>query len=145
MIAAILAALTLVMKAFPDTPAARALRFWLLELPLERLAKVERRHLIFIGVILFCGQALAVLASVDLAVVAAWDMSTLLDVMIAGWTVAALARGRSAWVVAGRRLASSFRLRRASVPARARQRAPRRAGPRAPANDEGEGPARRAA
>ena len=64
-----------IMKAFPSTPLARLLHHWLVEWPIEVAARMERRHLILIGIILLCGPSLAALGSAELGMLYAVDLS----------------------------------------------------------------------
>lgn len=81
----------LIIKMFPKIPAARALHRAFVEQP----AAWTRRHLIFVGVLLafvFSGNQLLMLAGPEFAMLLAWDTALTIDVAIAAWTAASLAR-----------------------------------------------------
>ncbi|MES2043861.1 MAG: hypothetical protein V4475_08275 [Pseudomonadota bacterium] len=128
-----------VMRLFPETPTARFLHRWLAEKPAAWIDAVRRKHLIFllltIGTVLVLREAAPMLAgSSELALFGIWDASVYLDVAMAAWTIAALARGRSGWAVLRPKLVTLLGRPRIT---RARRRA-RRSPPRArlPANDD---------
>lgn len=111
--------------------------------PLALLARIERRHLIFLVIGLFVMQSFAMVMTADLAVVAALDIATYVDAALTVWTVAALTRirGAGAWTAGWLRAG-----RRRGLRPTAAQRMPRRhrlpMPLRAPANDDEDGPAR---
>ena len=81
----------LVMKLFPEIPAARLLHHAFVEQP----AAWTRRHLIFACVLLgllFSGNQFIMLAGMDFAVLLAWDSALAIDAAIAAWTAASLGR-----------------------------------------------------
>ena len=128
-----------VTRLFPDTATGRFLHRWLAEKPAVWLATIERKHVIFLVLaallVVVLREAVPMVAGAsDLALFAMWDASVYLDVVMAAWTIAALARGRSGWAVVRLKLNSVLGGRMRS---RARRRA-RRARPqvRPPANDD---------
>ncbi len=133
MLAGLLLLTIVTMKLFPLLPVSHLLHRHLVEIPLRQLEAMDRRHLIF-GVILlgmlFAGAELIVLlGSTEAAMLVAWDVSIYVDALLAGWSLAALARSRAGW----QSLAGILRR-----PLRgARRRAPRRrrGGTQKPAND----------
>ena len=138
--------LVLVMKLTPHSSLGRWLNAALVERPLERLTKMDRRHLIFlllvIGVALFASEAIMAMGSFDLFTAFAWDLSVYLDVMVFTYALATIARGRQAarWLA----LRGALLLRR-----RPRSRARRSSAVRKPAersdNDDDPAPAWRIA
>jgi hypothetical protein len=87
----------LVMKRWPETPAARWLHRMTVEQPLAAAERFERRHLILFVVGLVLLQAVAVIGSAELTTLMAIDISAYFDAMITVWTVAALTRARGSW------------------------------------------------
>lgn len=87
----------LIAKLFPATPAGRATHRYLVELPLELAARVERRHVILVAILLIGGQALILAAPIDLAIIYALDLSLYVDAAIAVSAAAAVARVKGAW------------------------------------------------
>lgn len=96
MFTGLMAAAMLVAKFYPETGIGRALHFYLVAEPMRLAAKAERKHLLYIVILLAAGQALMMAAPVDLALVAAWDLSVYVDAMLAVWTISAVARGKGA-------------------------------------------------
>lgn len=94
---ALLALATLVMRLFPETPAARWLHLHMVELPLAVIGKLERKHVLFLIVGLAAAQPLMMMGAADLAAVIAWDMAIYFDVAITAYAAAALAKTRAAW------------------------------------------------
>jgi hypothetical protein len=92
----LLALATLVMRLFPQTPAARWLHLHLVELPLALTARLERKHILFLIVGVAAAQPLMMMGAADLAMIAAWDMALYVDVAVAAYAAAALARTRGA-------------------------------------------------
>ena len=82
MLAGLLAVTLILMKLYPSTPIARSLHQWLVEWPLEAVARVERRHLILIGVILLCGPSLAALGSAEIGMLYAVDLSLYVEAVL---------------------------------------------------------------
>ncbi|MFL6845920.1 MAG: hypothetical protein ACJ8ER_13695 [Allosphingosinicella sp.] len=122
-------------RLYPDLPIGRLLHTWLVDLPLRLAASVERKHLICLVVLLVAGQALLMAAPLDLAFLAAWDLSIYVDLMLAAWTIATVARGRAAWTFVRTK---AVRLARPGTKAgrgRAAGRAPRTRRPPVPTND----------
>ena len=93
---ALLALATLVMRLFPQVPAARWLHLHLVELPLALLGRLERKHILFLLVGLAAAQPLMMMGAADLAAVIAWDMAIYFDVAVAVYAAAALAKTRAA-------------------------------------------------
>jgi hypothetical protein len=77
----------LVLKLFPDTPAARFLHRDLVERPAAWLSSRTRRHLLFVLMVVaigFAGTEFVLLAgSADVAMLLAWDISLYVDTIIA--------------------------------------------------------------
>jgi hypothetical protein len=69
-----------------------------------------------------------------MALFAMWDASVYLDVVMAAWTIAALARGRSGWAVVRLKLVAALGQRRQTGARRRARRARMRVRP--PANDD---------
>src|SRR3569833_526788 len=100
MIVGLIAMAMLVLRLFPDTPTARFLHRWLAEKPAAWIAGVERKQVIFllliVAAVMILREAAPMLAGTsELALFGLWDASVYLDVVMAGWTLAALARGRA--------------------------------------------------
>ena len=132
--AVFLAGLMAVMLLAPETPAARWLHRHCVEEVLDLAARLERKHILFLVVGLVSIQAFAMTLPAELAVAMAWDVTTYVDIVIAGWTLSAFARVRSikAWIVMKARGALFHRPRR-----RVRARRVRRPVERRPvANDD---------
>jgi hypothetical protein len=91
-------ALTLVMKLAPRSPLGRWLNTALVARPLERIARMDRRHVIFallvIGAVLFASETIMAIGSFDLITAFAWDLTAYLDVMVITYALAAVARAR---------------------------------------------------
>lgn len=75
MLTGLLALVLVVMRLYPSTPLARSLHRWLVEWPIEVAGRIERRHLILVAIILFCGPSLAALGSAEIAMLYAADLS----------------------------------------------------------------------
>jgi len=90
-----LAGLIAVMLFAPDTDIARWLHRSTVQEPLDRLARVERKHILFLIVGLFAIQAYAAVLPAELAIALAWDMTAYVDAMIATWALSTFARFRS--------------------------------------------------
>ena len=95
-----LAGLLAVMLFAPDTDAARWLHRATVQTPLDLLARLERKHILFLIVGLFAIQAYAAMLPAELAIALAWDMTAYVDAMIATWALSTFARLNSmkAWV-----------------------------------------------
>lgn len=137
----------IILLRWPDTAIGQALRRMMIIAPARILNGVERRQVLFIGIMLLVvlvgAGSIAGVMSADLAMLAAWDASLYVDTLIAVWTVAAVSRGGGAFRLIGARIAATFRGRQAG-----RTRRSRRTGAtaRKPANDdEDRAPLRRAA
>jgi hypothetical protein len=109
----------LVTRLFPATPLARGMHLWCVELPLRLLARLERKHLILIGVILCCSQTLVLAASSELALAWAMEIALYTDAALAASFAAAAGRIKAAWSVAAAVLARLLRPGRRARPARA--------------------------
>jgi hypothetical protein len=99
MLAALIGSLGLALMAaalFRETPLGRLLHRQLVETPLRLAHQMERKHIFIVLILLFCGQSLLVLGSMELAVIVAWDMSLYLDAVLAAWTLAAMGRIKAA-------------------------------------------------
>lgn len=94
-----LAGLIAVMLFAPDTDIARWLHRASVDEPLDRLARLERKHILFLVVGLFAIQAYAAVLPAELAIALAWDMTAYVDAMIATWALSTFARLNSmkAW------------------------------------------------
>ncbi len=94
-IACALMATCLTVCCVPNAPIARVLHRWLVEWPAAMLLHVERRHLILLAVMcamLLLSEGIAAAGlTPDLAIAAAWDISTFVDLAILGWTMSSLA------------------------------------------------------
>lgn len=97
-----LAGLIAVMLFAPDTDIARWLHRATVQGPLDRLARLERKHILFLIVGLFAIQAYAAVLPAELAIALAWDMTAYVDAMIATWALSTFARFHSmkAWIAA---------------------------------------------
>ncbi|MBO0749582.1 MAG: hypothetical protein J2O44_03990, partial [Porphyrobacter sp.] len=91
-------ALMLVMKLSPQSTLGRWLNAALVERPLAKIATMDRRHVIFlvilVGISLFATDMILVFGSYDLLSLYAWDLTAYLDVMVVAYALAAVARGR---------------------------------------------------
>ncbi len=87
----------LMMKLWPDTPFGAWLHRTMIVFPLQIVERIERKHLIFLVIGLFVIQSFAMVVTADVAVLAALDIATYVDVILAGWTVAAIARTRGSF------------------------------------------------
>jgi hypothetical protein len=137
MLISILVLALLAARLFPETPTGRWLNHIMVDLPVIWMSRVERKHVIFLVVVLFAIQGLVAVAPLDMALVAAWDASAYIDLVFAVWTVAIATRG----MAAGRHLKSglravSARARRRFAARRTRRRSVRTRPPVRPANDD---------
>jgi hypothetical protein len=120
-----LVAATLVMKFLPHSPYGQWLNTTLVERPLARLAGMDRRHVLFVmilvGLTLFATDMIFLFGSYDLLALYAWDLTVYLDVTVIAFALATVARGRSTvrWLA----LRASLALRRAPRPRAKRSRA----------------------
>ncbi|MBO9669222.1 MAG: hypothetical protein J7485_01765 [Sphingobium sp.] len=103
-LAGLLLIATLIMKLWPETGSAQWLHRTLVERPLTFLGGLERRHLVFLIVLLALAQGAALIGSMELATLTAIDVSVYVDAVITAWTVAALSRSRGAWTATLARL-----------------------------------------
>jgi len=99
MLASMLIVAMAIMKMWPQTPTSRWLHRMLVEIPLELVVRVERKHLIFVAILLTGTLALTMMGPLDMALVGMWDIAVYLDVATAVLTITAVARGRSAWLL----------------------------------------------
>lgn len=144
MLAGTLALAIVVVRLFPETPLARALHLYLVELPLEMARRIERKHIILLVIVLCAGQTLALAGSVELGLAYAAEMAAYYDALLAASLAAAAARVRGAWLAARTglaRIALALRKPRARS-ARTKARPVRAV---RPDNDDEPAPARRAA
>jgi hypothetical protein len=93
----LLALATAIMRLFPETDLGRWLHLHMVELPLATIARLERKHILFLFVVIGAAQPLMMMGAADLALVIAWDMAVYADVALAAYAAAALARTRAAW------------------------------------------------
>ena len=133
----------LIMKLAPQSPLGRLLNAALVERPMNKVAAMDRRQVIFLlivlGVSLFATDMVLMFGSYDLFTLYAWDLTVYLDVTMLAFAMATVARGRSAlrWLA----LRGSPLLRRG---ARSRARRTRTASPNPQdrsANDDDPAPA----
>ena len=103
-IAGLLLIATLIMKLWPETGSAQWVHRTLVERPLVFLGGLERRHLIFLIVLLVMAQSFAAIGSMELLTLTAIDVSAYVDAVLTVWTVAALSRSRGAWTAIFARL-----------------------------------------
>lgn len=129
MLAECLALATLIIRVFPDTELGKALHERMVDEPLRWLARFERRHMLLAGVLIvlmmFGGELLLLAGSADALIGIAWSTSVYLDVVVATWTVAAVASVRGACTLIQAksiRLISTIARRRVSVRAVRRAR-----------------------
>lgn len=94
MLASAFAAAIFTMIFAGDTPAARWLHRAFVEEPLRISARIERKHVIFLLIAIVSIQAFVMTLPADLALVAIWDVSSFVDVLIAVSTMSAMVRVR---------------------------------------------------
>jgi len=123
-------------KFWPETRTGQWLHRMLVEEVLAMAARIERKHLVFLVIGLFAMQSFAMVMTADMAVLAALDLASYVDVVLTAWTVAALARvkGLGMWTMRWRHFGARGRARVIGRRARRRPRTPM--GHRAPANDD---------
>ena len=97
MLAGLLAAAMLVMKLFPETPFARLLHLYLVELPIKLARRIKRTDVILVVIILCAGQTLALAGSFELAMAYAVDLSIYADAVVATYLAALSVRLKNAW------------------------------------------------
>ena len=129
----------------PETPTAQLLDRWLAQQPARLLLKVERRHLIFILVAALSAQALLSVGLPDLALAAAWDVSTYLDILLVTWTLAAVTNLKAGGIAAQKSLRITRNRRLARTRPRAKRRLRSTTEPRSANDDDRPAPHRRAA
>ena len=87
-------AITLVMWLAPGSSAGRALHRQLVEKPLDKLARFERHHLlyiVFLAAIMLGGGEIALLMGAEFMAAYAMEMALYFDAVIVSYAVAALA------------------------------------------------------
>jgi ABC-type multidrug transport system fused ATPase/permease subunit len=129
----------LVMTLFPETAFARTLKRFLVDLPVQRAAALDRRQVIYalalIAMFLLAQDMIMLLGSVDMAMVYAWDLSLYVDAILAATAVVVSSRTTGLRTVA-RSILPKFRR-----PTGRRAREHRRRSLVAPAaNDDADGP-----
>ena len=130
MLTALLGAAVLIMKRWPTLPFARLLHRALVEDPLELAERLERKHLVLLGLLLFGGQAIALFGP-ELTLVYAVDVSLYVEAAAATTLAAAASRLRYGWRAFRRavsicmlRFRPRSRVRRTKKPAELRQNEP---------------------
>lgn len=117
------------LRGFPETPAAR----WLDRTLVAGLRKITRTHLIFLilmSVILIAGtELLAMAGPFDMALVLVWDVSAYIDIALTTAVVAGASRGGAGLRV----VVARFLPRRSARARRSRVGTPSKA---KPANDD---------
>jgi len=100
LIAAVLA-IMFSMMAFPETDIGRGLRYWLVDLPARRLARIPRGRIVFYGLLALLGTGLVLMFEADgarlfglmlpdtLVWFAMFDVGVFLDVFLIGAAIAA--------------------------------------------------------
>jgi len=88
---------TIILRWFPNTTVGQWLNSYLVIIPLRLLAKADRKHIIFLLVIVVAMQAFAAVGAMDMVFAAAWDVSVYLDMMMVAGVVATVARAKSVW------------------------------------------------
>lgn len=142
MLTGLLAFALVVMKLYPSTPFARSLHRWLVEWPIEAVGRMERRHLILLAILMFCGPSLAAVGAADAVLLYAVDLSLYADAVLMTSLAAAGLSLRRGWAAFVHRLVGT---RRGLPRQRSRRvRAPSR-GVAAAANDDDPVPAAEAA
>lgn len=96
MLTGFLGLVVLTIKLWPATPLGQCLHRAFVELPLELADRVERRHLILVGLLMFGGQ-LVMLLGPQLAVVYALELSIYGEAVIATTLATAVIRVRFVW------------------------------------------------
>ena len=129
MVTGLLLTMVAVLRWFPETATARWLERQVAETS-ARLAAIERRHLVFLvlmTVVLVAGaELLAIGGPLDAGLVLLWDVATYLDIVFVTASVAAVARGRSAWRIVATRWLPRIRPRRRARRTAAKARPDRR-------------------
>ncbi|MDQ3144554.1 MAG: hypothetical protein M3Q57_06705 [Pseudomonadota bacterium] len=97
MLAGLFAIAILIARLFPTTPTGRWLHLTLVEIPVDWLSRVERKHVIFLLIMLLAGPSLALALPVELALLYAFDLSVYLDVVVAVGTLGAASRAKLVW------------------------------------------------
>ncbi len=96
MLAGLLLLITVTLRWWPETSAARWIQRMLVDATRARLATLERRHLILlvlIPIMLIAGaEMLAMLGSADLAMFVLLDMASYIDIVLTGVVVATATR-----------------------------------------------------
>lgn len=131
--------LIVALRCWGALPAMRGLHRRLVERPAAWLNALDRRHLLFVLLLLAAlaagGELLAMLGPLDMGLVLLWDMATVVDAAIAASVVAGATRLRHGVRYLALRIGG----------ARRRERRTRRASVRPAANDDGKRPPLRCA
>lgn len=139
MLTGLFAIALLIAKLFPTTPSGRWLHLTLVETPVVWLSRVERKHVIFMLILLFAGQALAMAAPLELVLIYAFDVSVYLDVVVAVGTFSAANRAKLAWTTLKAAVMRAVTPRSFVVAQRSRPRTIRARVRKMPANQNDEG------
>lgn len=96
MLVGLLALITVTLRCWPETAAARWIQRAVIDATGARLATLERRHLIFVVlmsiVLIVGGELLAMAGPLDMALIVLWDISTYVDIVVTTAVVATAAR-----------------------------------------------------
>ena len=87
-----LAMLIIFMRLFQETPTGKVLHHYLVEVPLEKMDKIDAGHLIFLMIGLLLIPSFAAVFSADIAIVMAWDFALYYEALIATWTIASVTK-----------------------------------------------------
>ena len=101
-----------IMRLWPEIPIARWLHLVLVEAPLRLAAGLERRHLVFLIlllVVLAAGGEMLALAGPNIGVAIIWDVATYVDLAAAMMAAGALARTRPKYFLLRARISSLVR------------------------------------
>lgn len=129
-----------IIRGNPNSVLGRTLRIYLAEKPIEAVSKIERHHVIWIGVLVLTALSASEIAAVfgtDFFIAYTFDVSLYLDAVFVAAALAATSRLRTAVQLAraftqrSRREMRSSRNRLPRPRAKARRHAPKR-----PHNDE---------
>ena len=141
MLAGLLALVIVIARLFPETPLARLLHLHFVELPLQLVRRIERRHLILLVIVLCAGQTLALAGSVEMGLAYAAEMSAYYDALLTASFAAAAGRLKTLWMSVRAGFAGIARVAGRSR-GRALRRRPRPLRPAKPCNDDEPGPGR---
>jgi hypothetical protein len=109
MLTGLLALALIVMKSFPSTPLGRSLHLWLVEAPIEAAGVIERKHLILIAILFFCGPSLAAFGSAEVAMLYAVDLSLYVEAVLVTSVSAAGLSLKTNWATLSRNAARALR------------------------------------